>query len=45
MLFPKNDKYFDFSKTYTDKLDNIFSLIPGSPTVDFSLTLKSRGPG
>ena len=28
MFFPKNDKYFDYSKTYNDKLDNIFNLIP-----------------
>lgn len=30
MFFPKNDKYFDYSKAYNDKLDNIFNLIPRS---------------
>jgi hypothetical protein len=28
MLSPKNDKFFDYSKAYIDKLDNIFKLIP-----------------
>ena len=27
MSLLKNDKYFDYSKKYNDKLDNIFKLI------------------